>query len=57
MKNPVLTKLREMAMSARILEKRLFSAHEQDDQIRKNAIHFSKIKKMQCFDTSIQVSG
>jgi len=57
MKNPVLTKLREMAMSARILEKRLFSAHEQDDQIRKHAIHFSKIKKMQYFDTSIQVIG
>jgi len=44
-------------MSARILEKRLISAHEQDDQIRKHAIHFSKINNMQYFDTLIQVSG
>jgi len=44
-------------MSARILEKRLFSAHEQDDQIRKYAIHFSMNKKIQYVDTSIQVIG
>lgn len=44
-------------MSPRILEKRLISAHEQDDQIKNHAIHFSKIKKMQYFDTLIQVIG
>jgi len=57
MKNPIPTKLLEMVMSARILEKRLFSSYEHDDQIRKHAIHFSKNKKIPYLDTSIQVIG
>jgi len=57
MKNPVLTKLRDMATLVFMLGNRSFWPQKKDKPVRKDAIQISKNKKTQYFDTSIQVIG